>query len=117
MEPGSFEENEDEFAYMNDFPLDYRTPLSAVVLRDRPEDHAIGKYLLKHPSDKVLHANYEKELQAIVLEASENGYIDTLRRAIPVMRKVEERLYERVARPGLNFSIGRRPDGTKQVRA
>ena len=104
------------FPNVADFPPGLIDLVSAIlkVKRDRPED-PIGKYLLKHPSEKESHANYEKELQTIVLLAAENGYIGTLRKAIPVIRKVEGRLYKKVARPGVNFNRGRRSDGIKQV--
>ena len=92
----------DDFDDFDDFLLES-------VLPQRP----IDKYLHKNPKEKDNCVQYEKELQAKILQAAENGYIDTLRKAIPVLRKVQKTLH--LTATGLNFCEGRGSETTKQV--
>ena len=69
--------------------------------------YPIDKHLPEYPNDEELKTK-ENELKRIVLQAAANGYVDTLRKAIPVLYKIQERLHD--TRPGLNFSEGRESD-------
>ena len=76
-----------------------------------PQQSPIDKYLHKNPKEKDNCVQNEKELQAIILQAAENGYIDTLRKAIPVLRQVQKTLH--LTATGLNFCEGRGSETTR----
>ena len=98
--------------FMPNIPIKFLSTLlstQAVLPQQRP----IDKHLHKNPKEKDICVQYEKELQAIILQAAENGYIDTLRKAIPVLRKVQKTLH--LTATGLNFCEGRGSETTKQV--
>ena len=52
------------------------------------------------------HANKEKELQRIVLQAAEGGHADVVRQALPVLTELQQRL-SRSNTPDLNFDQGK----------
>ena len=76
-----------------------------------PQLRPIDKYLHKNPKEKDNCVQYEKDLQAKILQAAENGYIDTLRKAIPVLRKFQKTLH--LTATGLNFCEGRGSETTR----
>ena len=51
----------------------------------------LQKYLRKHPQDVEIHVNKEKDLRHIILQAAENGYVDVMRQALPVLAELLRR--------------------------
>ena len=61
----------------------------------------LQKYLRAHPNDVGEHVRREDDLRRIVLQATENGYVDTVRKALPVLARMLERQRLLPSLPGL----------------
>ena len=51
----------------------------------------LQKYLHAHPHEASKHIRAEEDLRRFVLQATENGYVDTVRKALPVLARMLER--------------------------
>ena len=51
----------------------------------------LQKYLHAHLHDAREHIRGEEDLRRFVLQATENGYLDTVRKALPVLARMLER--------------------------
>ena len=63
---------------------------SVLTISSSFEDESRIKYLRAHQHDAEELERKEKQLRKIVLQAAKHGYLETLQKALPVLRKMLE---------------------------